>query len=121
MGILETWAKERTKRIEARNKRRTASVSARQEARGDVAEATGKRAGQSLAESFGDSSVAGAGFDPNRGSSAPTSSAPRGGMRGGNRAGQAGGGRGAKTDNTLLYVGGAVLMGLLLMGQGQKK
>ena len=119
MGILETWAKERTKRIEARNKRRTASVSARQEARGDVAEATGKRAGQSLAESFGDSSVAGAGFDPNRGSSAPRGEMRGGGRSGGGRYGGMGGA--AKTDNTILYVGGAVLMGLLLMGQGQKK
>jgi hypothetical protein len=123
MGILETWAKERTKRIQARNKRRTAAATARQEARADVAEATGMRAGQQLAGTIGDVGTAKAEAIGDIGTAlaggSVTRDTARGGRSGGGRYGGMGGA--AKTDNTILYVGGAVLMGLLLMGQGQKK
>jgi hypothetical protein len=116
MGILETWAKERTKRIEARNKRKTAAKTARAQSRADVAEATGMRAGQALAGSLGDAGTAYAGGSVTRNNAGI-------GTRGGAGARSGGGmvGAGKAEDNTLLYVGGAVLMGLLLMGQGQKK
>lgn len=73
MGILETWSRERTKRIQARNKRKTAAKRARQEARADVAEATGTRGGQALAGVV-TSALGGRGTTPTSG---------RGGGRGG--------------------------------------
>ena len=115
MGILETWAKERTKRIIARNKRKTAAKVARQEARADVAEATGMRAGQALAGALGDTGTAYAGGSVTRDNAGI---GERRGGGGGARGGMVGAAKGE--DNTLVYVGGAVLLGLLLMGQNRK-
>ena len=107
MGILETWSRQRTKRIQARNKRKGLAKAARAQSRADVAEATGTRAGSGLAAALG--SVGSAAFGAGR--DAGTSRGPRGGAG-------AGGRRGSELDTTTaLLIGGGLLALVATMGK----